>query len=192
MDEMDEMDEITERYTRIAGSFTDRVREVAADAWDDASPCEGWTARDVVGHLTEWIPGFFGDQGVAFGDVPSVDVDPVGAWLAVDAALSAALADRAQSARTIENPFGPRSLTETIDMIVVGDVFVHTWDLARATGLDESLDADQIQRMLDSMGSMPDELLRADGMFAPRIDVSDDADDQTKLLAFLGRRAERS
>jgi uncharacterized protein (TIGR03086 family) len=76
-------------------------------------------------------------------------------------------------------------------MIVVGDVFIHTWDLARATGLDESLDADQVQRMLDSMGSIPDEVLRTGGMFGPRIDVPADADDQTKLLAFreLGRRA---
>jgi uncharacterized protein (TIGR03086 family) len=183
------MDEIIERYTRIAGQFTDRVRQVPSGSWNDESPCPGWTARDVVGHLTEWITGFFGTQGVTFGEVPSVDVDPVGAWIAVDEALSAALDDPTQAARTIENPFGPQSLAETIDMIVVGDVFIHTWDLARATGLDESLDADQVQRMLDSMGSMPDELLRAGGMFGPRIDVPDDADDQTKLLALLGRRA---
>jgi len=183
------MDEITERYTRIAGQFTDRVRQVPSDAWDDESPCSGWTARDVVGHLTEWIPGFFGAQGVAFDAVCSVDVDPVAAWIAVDQALSAALDDPAQAARTIENPFGPKTLAETIDMIVVGDVLVHTWDLARATGLDEALDAGQVQRMLVSMGSIPDEVLRAGGMFGPRIDVPDDADDQTKLLAFLGRRA---
>lgn len=183
------MDDIIERYTRIASQFTDRVRQVSPESWNEDSPCAGWTARDVVGHLTEWIPGFFGAQGVEFGAVPSVDVDPVAAWVAVDRALSAALADPAQATRTIENPFGPTSLAETIDMIVVGDVFVHTWDLARATGLDESLDADQIQRMLDSMGSIPDEVLRTGGMFGPRIDVPDDADDQTKLLAFLGRRA---
>jgi uncharacterized protein (TIGR03086 family) len=107
----------------------------------------------------------------------------------VDGTLSAALADPAQAARMIENPFGPRSLAETIDLIVIADIFIHTWDLARATGLDESLDTDQTERMLASMGSMPDEVLRAGGMFGPRLDVADDADDQTKLLAFLGRRA---
>ena len=183
------MDEITERYTRIAGQFTDRVRQVPSEKWNDDSPCPGWTARDVVGHLVEWIPAFFGANGVAFGVVPSVDVDPVAAWIAVDEALSAALEDPTQATRTIENPFGPQSLAETIDMIVVGDVFIHTWDIARAAGLDESLDADQVQRMLDSMGSMPDEVLRSGGMFGPRIDVPEDADDQTKLLAFVGRRA---
>jgi uncharacterized protein (TIGR03086 family) len=185
------MDEITERYTRIAGQFTDRVRQVPSDSWNDDSPCPGWTARDVVGHLTEWIPDYFGAQGVAFGAVPSVDDDPVAAWIAVHQGLSAALDDPSQAARTIESPFGPQSLAETIDMIVVGDVFIHTWDLARAAGLDESLDADQVQRMLDSMTSIPDEVLRSGGMFGPRIDVADDADDQTKLLAFVGRRAHR-
>jgi uncharacterized protein (TIGR03086 family) len=183
------MDEITERYTRIASQFTDRVREVPPDSWNVDSPCTGWTARDVVGHLVDWVPGFFGDHGVAFGAVPSVDTDPVGAWIAVDEALSAALADPAQAARTIESPLGSHSLAETVDMIVVGDVLIHTWDLARATGLDESLDADQVQRMLESMGSIPDEVLRSGGMFGPRVDVADDADDQTKLLAFVGRRA---
>ena len=183
------MDEITERYTRIASQFTERVRQVPPESWNHDSPCSGWTARDVVGHLTEWIPAFFGTQGVAFGAVPSVDDDPVAAWISVDAALSTALGDPNQAARIIESPFGPQSLAEAIDMIVVGDVFIHTWDLARATGLDESLDADQVQRMLDSMGAIPDEVLRSGGMFGPRVDVADDADDQTKLLAFVGRRA---
>jgi uncharacterized protein (TIGR03086 family) len=183
------MDDITERYTRIASQFTDRVRQVPSDSWNVDSPCAGWTARDIVGHLVEWIPGFFVAHGVAFGAVPSVDVDPVGAWIAVDQALSAALADPTQAARTIESPLGSQSLAETVDMIVVGDVFIHTWDLARATGLDESLDADQVQRMLESMGSIPDEVLRSGGMFGPRVDVADDADDQTKLLGFVGRQA---
>jgi uncharacterized protein (TIGR03086 family) len=183
------MDDITERYARIANQFTDRVRQVPSESWNDDSPCAGWTARDVVGHLTEWIPGFFGAHGVEFGAVPSVDDDPVSAWITVHEALSTALDDPSQAARTIESPFGPQSLAETIDMIVVGDVLIHTWDLARAAGLDESLDADQVQRMLDSMSSIPDEVLRSDGMFGPRVEVADDADDQTKLLAFVGRRA---
>ena len=29
----------------------------------------------------------------------------------------------------------------------VGDILVHTWDLARATGQDETLDPDEVQRI---------------------------------------------
>ena len=183
------MSEIAERYERITGQFTDRVRSVPAGAWDDPSPCEGWSARDVVGHLTEWIPEFFGAQGVRFPAVPSVQDDPVAAWETVRATVADALADPAVASRPVETPFSTQSLAETVDMIVTGDVFTHTWDLARATGQDETLDGDQVQRMLASVGSMPDEVLRADVMFGPRLDVPGDADDQTRLLAFLGRRA---
>lgn len=183
------MDEIIERYERITAQFTDRVRGVPADAWDDPSPCEGWTARDVVGHLTEWIPSFFGTQGVEFPPVPSVSEDPVAAWDVVQTTIGAALRDPARASMEIETPFSTQSLAETVDMIVVGDVFTHTWDLARATGQDDSLDGDQLQRMLASMGAMPEEVMRADGMFGAAIDVPEDADDQTRFLAFAGRRA---
>ena len=183
------MSEILERYERITGQFTERVRAVPAGAWDNPSPCEGWTARDVVGHLTEWIPAFFGSQGVEFPPVPSVQDDPVGAWVTVQETVGKALADPAFADKQIETPFSKQSLAETVDMIVTGDVFTHTWDLSRATGQSETLDPQQLQRMMSSMGEMPDEVLRADGMFGPKIDVPADADDQTRFLGYVGRRA---
>ena len=183
------MSDITERYERVTSQFTERVRAVPPGAWDNPSPCEGWTARDVVGHLTQWIPGFFGSQGVEFPAVPSVEDDPVGAWETVQATIAGALADPVMAAKQIETPFSSQSLAETVDLIVIGDVFTHTWDLARATGQPETLDPDQLQRMVAGIGQMPEEMLRADGMFGPRIDVPDDADDQTRLLGYFGRRA---
>jgi uncharacterized protein (TIGR03086 family) len=183
------MSEIAERYARITSRFTDRVRGVPADAWDNPSPCEGWTARDIVGHLTEWIPGFFGAQGLQFPEVPSVQDDPVAAWETVRTTIAGALADPALADQLVETPFGAQSLAETVDMIVIGDVFTHTWDLARATGQDETLDGDQLHRMTGAMGSIPEEAMRADGMFGPRVHVPDDADDQTRFLAYVGRRA---
>ena len=183
-----DMDEILERYDRITGRFSEVVRGVPAGAWDNPSPCEGWTARDVVTHLTEWIAGFFGEQGIEFPPEASGD-DPVVAWEAVRTTVRAALTDPAVAAKSVETPFMTQSLAETVDMIVTGDVFTHTWDLARATGQDETLDPDQLQRMIAAMGAMPDEALRADGMFGPPIDVPADADDQTRFLAYVGRRA---
>jgi uncharacterized protein (TIGR03086 family) len=183
------MTDIDERYQRITGQFTARVQAVSPGAWESPSPCEGWTARDVVGHLTGWIPGFLGAQGVDFPPVPSVQDDPVAAWETVQATVGLALADPALAAKPVSTPFSTQSLAETVDMIVTGDVFTHTWDLARATGQDETLDPDQLQRMVVAMGAMPEEALRADGMFGPPIDVSADADDQTKFLAYVGRRA---
>jgi uncharacterized protein (TIGR03086 family) len=183
------MSDILERYERITGQFTDRVRAVPAGAWNNPSPCDGWTARDVVGHLTEWIPGFFGAQGVDFPAVPSVQDDPVAAWGTVQNTIANALADPALAAKPVDTPFSTQSLADTVDMIVTGDVFTHTWDLARATGQDETLDPDQLQRMIAAMGAMPEEVMRSDGMFGPAIDVPADADDQSRFLAYVGRRA---
>jgi uncharacterized protein (TIGR03086 family) len=71
-------------------------------------------------------------------------------------------------------------------MFVLGDVLVHTWDLARATGLDETLDADEVHGMLVGMEPL-DEMLRQSGQYGPRVDVPADADEQTRLIAFTGR-----
>jgi uncharacterized protein (TIGR03086 family) len=182
------MSDIYDRYQRVTGEFPARVRAVPLDAWDNPSPCEGWTARDVVGHLTGWIPGFFGAHGLEFPPTPSVQDDPVSAWETVQVTLAEALLNSALAAREVKTPFSTQSLAETVDMIVTGDVFTHTWDLARATGQDETLDANQLQLMISAMGAMPEEALRADGMFGPPIAVSADVDDQTKFLAYVGRR----
>ena len=40
--------------------------------------------------------------------------------------------------------------------------------------------------MLEGMLPM-DDILRQSGQYGPRVDVPDDADVQTKLLAFIGR-----
>ena len=103
--------------------------------------------------------------------------------------IAKALADPAMAAKPVATPFSTQSLAETVDMIVTGDVFTHTWDLARATGQSEELDSEQLTRMIAGMAAMPEEALRSEGMFGPRIDVPADADDQTRFLGYVGRRA---
>src|SRR5580704_16397500 len=104
------MGDIDERYQRITGQFTSCVRAVPSGAWDNPSPCEGWNAVDVVGHLTGWIPGFFGAQGIKFPPVPLVQDDPVAAWETVQSTLAKALIDPALAAKIVETPFSTQSL----------------------------------------------------------------------------------
>lgn len=177
-----------DRFRRIAATFTETLEQVPADAWGNDTQCEGWVARDVVRHLVDWLPAFFFEQwGIDRPAAPSVDDDPVGAWVAVRDALQTALDDPATAARVEDTRMGPRSFAEMVDMIGTGDVFLHTWDVARATGLDETLDPDEVRRMYAGMEPM-DQVLRESGQFGPRTPVADDADEQTKLLAFIGRR----
>lgn len=182
------MNEISERYRRVAAGFTDRVTAVPEGAWDNPAPCEGWVARDVVHHLVDWLPGFFfGTWEVEFPPHPPVDDDPVGAWKALDATIQSALDDPAVAGRERETRMGRASFAATIDTICTPDVLIHTWDLARATGLDERLDPDEVHRFAAGIEPM-DEILRTSGHYGPRTPVAEDADEQTWLLAFLGRR----
>jgi uncharacterized protein (TIGR03086 family) len=181
------MTEISDRFDVVAGGFTERVDAVSAGAWDNPSPCEGWTARDVVRHLTEWVPAFFnGTAGLSLPTERSVDDDPAAAWAALRDELRRTLADPTVAGREFDGPPGRMSIEQSIDMIVTGDVLIHTWDLARAAGLDETLDATEVHRMLEGVEPY-DEMLRSSGQYGPRIPVADDADDTTKLIAFMGR-----
>jgi uncharacterized protein (TIGR03086 family) len=181
------MNEISARFDVVAGGFSERVNAVSADAWDNPSPCEGWTARDIVRHLTEWIPAFFnGAAGLSLPTGGFVADDPVAAWAALHDELRRALSDHAVAGREFDGPPGRMSVEQSIDMIVTGDLLVHTWDLARSTGLDETLDATEVHRMLEGVEPY-DEVLRSSGQYGPRIMVDDDADETTKLIAFMGR-----
>jgi uncharacterized protein (TIGR03086 family) len=183
------MSEISKRYRKVAAQFTQRAREVPSDAWDNPAPCDGWVARDVVRHMVEWMPGFFsGTLVLTVADAPSVDDDPVAAWEAVSDALQAALDDPEVAALEFEMQAGRYRVDDAIATFCIGDILVHTWDLARATGLDETLDADEVHQMFEGMEPM-DEMLRKSGHFGTaRVPVPDDADEQTKLIAFTGRR----
>jgi uncharacterized protein (TIGR03086 family) len=183
------MNDIADRYGRIAGTFSERVTAVPAAAWDNPAPCEGWVARDVVRHLVEWVPAFFASAGAP--PLPAglaVDDDPVGAWLALDAGIRAFLDDPEVAAIRIDHPVaGAHRLDEAIDRFVLGDLLVHTWDLSRATGLDETLDPDAVHALLAGMEPL-DEVLRSSGHYGPRVDVPAGADEQTRLIAFTGRQ----
>jgi uncharacterized protein (TIGR03086 family) len=182
------MSEQSDRYRTIADGFTERVRAVPTDAWDNPTPCEGWVARDIPRHLVEWLPGFFaGTYGIEFGGGPSVDDDPLGAWTALDASITAALADPTTATGARDTPMGPMSFEAALDMIGTGDILIHTWDLARSTGLDDRLDPDAVHRMVEGMEATDVDAMRNSGHFGPQVEVPADADEQSQLLAFMGR-----
>ncbi len=175
-----------ERHRHIAGTFTDRVR--ATRSWDAPAPVAGWTARDVVGHLVGWFPPFLAaGAGIELPSGPSVAEDPVAAWQVHCDGVQALLDDPETPRRELVNKhLGNVPLDQAIDRFYTSDVFMHTWDLARATGQDDRLDADFCAALLGGMEPM-DDLLRSSGQYGPRVPTPDDADAQTRLLGFIGR-----
>ena len=58
---------------------------------------------------------------------------------------------------------------------------------SRATGGDERLDPDEVHAVFEAMQPM-DEMMRVPGVFGPKVEAPPGADEQTRLLAFMGRR----
>jgi uncharacterized protein (TIGR03086 family) len=177
------------RHRLIADGFTHRVH--AATDWSAPAPVEGWSARDVVAHLVEWLPSFVQDGcDVRWPAVPSPTEDPVGAWDAHQRAVQEILDDPATADADFTNQHtGSMPLAQAIDRFYTSDVFLHTWDLARATDQDESLDPELCAAMLAGMEPI-EELIRSSGQYGPAVPVHEDADAQTRLLGFIGRDPE--
>jgi uncharacterized protein (TIGR03086 family) len=165
------------RYRRIAAAFTE-VHDGVED-WTAPTPCEGWVARDVVDHLCEWVGAyFFGTWDL--GPAPTT-------WPELDGRVQAALDDPAVAQSVRDTRFGPATFESQVDMIVVGDVFIHTWDLAQASGRDVRLDPDEVRSMLAGVEPMIHVLVES-GQYGPPVDPPAGADEQARLLSLLGRR----
>jgi uncharacterized protein (TIGR03086 family) len=175
-----------ERHRQVAGLFGEKVR--GTRNWDAPSPVDGWVARDVVRHLTSWFPGFLAaGAGIELPRGPAVDDDPVAAWQVHADAVQALLDDSVTSERSLSNPhLGELPLDVAVDRFYTADVFMHTWDLARATGQDDRLDPEFCAQLLAGMEQV-EEAMRSSGQYGPRLPVPTGADAQTAMLGFIGR-----
>lgn len=175
-------------HRTIASGFTQVVDAVDPQLWDAPSPVDGWAARDVVRHLTTWLPGLLGSSGgPQLPAGPSVDEDPAGAWRHQAEAVQGVLEDPASADVMLTNPnFGEVPLPRAISQFYTGDVFMHTWDLARATGQQVELDAELCEDLLGGLAPMED-VLRSSGQYGPAVPVPDGAPVQDRLIGFIGR-----
>jgi hypothetical protein len=76
---------------------------------------------------------------------------------------------------------------------MIGDLLIHSWDLARSIGADETLPPTAVEATMDGLHHVPPELLRGHNplgmpMMGPPVEISGDASLQDRMLAFSGRR----
>jgi uncharacterized protein (TIGR03086 family) len=183
------MSTTADRFRTVAAGFTERVEATKPEQWDNQSPCDEWKARDVVDHVVGTQSLFLGMIGREMPAGPSVDDDPLAAWIHARDTTQHAL-DTPEIAQTeFESPvFGKSTYEQSLARIGVADVLTHTWDLARAVGADEKLDPAEVSRAYEALKPM-DDMVRTKGVFGPKVEVPESADEQTKYLAFTGREA---
>lgn len=177
-----------EHYRELAAKFTARIEAVPTDRWENPSPCEGWTARDVVRHVIDTQRDIVTVVGLELEQGPSVDDDPLRAWITTRDSMQSVLDDPARGGREYDGHFGRTTLAATVDGFHCFDLVVHGWDLARATSTDDTIPAHDLE-WVESVATSLGDSIRMAGICGPAVPVSSDADAQTKVLAHLGRTA---
>ena len=173
-------------YETAAGGFAG----VLAQCGDDlsmATPCAEWTAQDLVDHVLGGPPYYTAAWG---GQVPEVadDADRATRYTAEYRALADTCRQPGVLDQMIPSPFGDGEIpAEVMFGILTSDTLIHTWDLARAIGVDVQLDQDLLQRTWD--GLIPiEEMVRRPDVFGPAVAIDDDAPMQDRAMAWLGRQ----
>jgi uncharacterized protein (TIGR03086 family) len=177
-------DEVIERYTKLADQFGARIEATPDDAWDNPAPCEGWKARDIVTHVTDSQRGM--TAALTGAEPGSVAEDPKDDWRQTYAAFKDAISQPGALDKPVPGPFGEMPATMVIGRFLSTDALVHTWDLARAVGGDERIDADAVSQAFKGLQPM-DAMIRQPGVFGPKVEPAADADEQEQFLNFLGR-----
>lgn len=172
--------------------FSGVVVQVPGTDWEKPSPCTGWRAIDVVGHVGTAV-GF--GTALLRGESPQwKPVDPPGSQVGADpAAWWAALAEPARQAvrgadlsQVVDSPMGRRSVGEGLSFPAV-DLFVHAWDLGRAVGVDVDVPTAAMEFAHAVIDPIPDEQKRSSRVFAEQVSPPADATPSQSFLAWTGR-----
>ena len=186
---------LPELFDRAVEEFDRRVSAIAEDQWDNATPCSEWSVRDVVNHVVVedlWAPGLL--EGRTIDEIGGMDAfagdrlgsDPKRAWS--EAARDARASVHREGAMEITTHLSFGDLPGSVyTQQLLSDHLIHAWDLARGIEADDHLDDELVAYVYEVMSPYADSLAQS-GSYGTAIEVPDDADAQTKLLALAGRR----
>jgi uncharacterized protein (TIGR03086 family) len=172
---------------RAHREFATRVAAVVD--WDGPTPDTEWSVRDLVSHVIEeqqWVPWLLSGLSTkqAKSRLRPIEADLPHEWHRYSLAATTAWRDASPDAEV-------NLATDTVSTLEylreqVADVTIHTWDLARAVGAEESIDTELVAAVWTVFEPQRD-ALEASGLFASPVPVPRDAPLQSRLLALTGR-----
>ena len=173
--------------------FSAVVADVDAGAWDNPSPCAGWTARDVLGHLGTSIA-----MGVSVlrGEQPTwpdvtrpgelVSDEPSTYWREIADEARRALAG-ADLDLEMDTPMGRRTVADRLAFPAI-DLYVHAWDIGRAAGIQVEIPPDVIEFAHSYIDPFPADVVRGpNGAFGLEVPPPPDATPTEAFVAWTGR-----
>lgn len=188
---------VMELYGRAQDGFEAVLAGVGADQWETPSTCPEWSVRDVAGHviwaqrqLRAWATGeeyaeYGGAPGSAHPAAVLAEGEPLSLWREARAAASATLTEEAL-AKPVSLPGVGEMPVVGVVTLLLSDTITHTWDIAHALDQPVTLDPAAVSAAFEWSRA---NVMRRPGFFGPELTPPDGADEQTRMLAFLGRKA---
>jgi uncharacterized protein (TIGR03086 family) len=169
------------------------VRNVHRDELAKPTPCRDWTVADLINHIVG-ATQFFADLAEA-GSSPDDEEWPTytdGDYATLFTDQIRRLLDGFSTPtameRVMELPTGP-SPGSLVIQVATGEIFVHGWDLAHATGQQLPADRGVADWLWASSWPALSAAVRDEhpSIFAPEIPVAEDRPTVDRLVGFLGR-----
>jgi uncharacterized protein (TIGR03086 family) len=172
--------DLLDLYERASTWATEKVSG-AAEKLDARTPCDDWDVRTLLNHMLEteryFVSSARGEDASLPSPIPPATLsdDPAADFEAVRRDMLDTYAEAGAIEKT-----GPAL------GVAFSDLLVHGWDLARATGQDETMPAGLAAAAYGLVhGKFTDEQRK--GIFKPEVPIGDDASPQERLLAYTGR-----
>ncbi|MGQ0842165.1 TIGR03086 family metal-binding protein [Actinokineospora sp.] len=179
---------------KAAAAAADVARNVKPDQFDLPTACADWDVRALANHVTHWA-AVVSERTAHKLPVPTDGSEVEGTdYTAGDwPAFFTARLDRAVEAWGLPGAWdgettmaGDMTPAGTIGLMLLGELVVHGWDLAIATGQDFPVDDDVAEAALRGTEQWAEQA-REYGVFGAEIAAPADATPLHKVLAMSGR-----
>lgn len=181
------MKSISELLDAAAGDALPVVHGIDDSRLDDPTPCAEYDVHALVSHLSQVVVNFTAlaaRQEAEFGETRDA---VTGEWRDRFGERTAALVDAWARPGAEDGTAGSMGFpARTVGHMVLGDLTVHAWDLARATGQEYVPDADVVAELAPAMAAMAPKAREAK-VFGEPFPVPEGASPFVRVLALTGR-----
>ncbi|GAA1063845.1 MULTISPECIES: TIGR03086 family metal-binding protein [Streptomyces violaceusniger group] len=195
---------LIDRFLGAGAEFERKLRAVRSEQWSWPTPCAEWNVRQLVNHMTRGNLNYVGllhggaaDDFLRLRDADALGTDPVGAYARSVRECAQAFGETGALQRILDYPLGPVTGRQAL-AVRITDSTVHTWDLARAVNVDDTLDEglvawidEHLEEIYAGLAETPTAAETTHRFFAaPEGVLAHDASPQTRLLHRMGRTPE--
>jgi uncharacterized protein (TIGR03086 family) len=165
------------------------VSAITDDQHGLPTACSEWNVRDVLNHL---VAGNLATVAVVAAQAPpdrSADHlggDPKAAFAASLTRARGALGAQGVAERVMVTPFGEQP-GRVLATMRIAELFLHSWDLADATGQSRDLDPELAEYVRQQWTELLGDRSRTALPFGEPVEVAERASTADRLAAYLGR-----